>query len=140
MAIFAFLIVCGIRLWLFDDNSKVPTLMATSCQKQFNDEFNIPIGTDLPVPISIFHKGKMLTLISAIQNYQNGKERPERIRNFSSEFINNASDWFKTNTWSIEYKLQNGHLQKANCKTIDKYEKLPGVVIVTCDIGSNFKK
>ena len=111
----------------------------SSCQKKFNDEFNTPIGTDLPIPISIFHKEGKLTLVATIQNYQNGN-RPDRVRNFSSELISYARDWFQTTSWSIKYKLPNDKVEKANCKPIGIDNMIPNVVIVICDINPTVSK
>ena len=115
------------------------TSLFTSCQQQFNNEFNFPIGTDFPMPTSIFHQGTNLTMIFSIQNFQFDDYRPERVRNFTSPLITYAQRWFLTNTWTIEYHPENGQSELVICKPIRHGTNLPLVIIVTCDINSIFQ-
>ena len=111
------------------------TSLLTSCQQQFNNEFNIPIGTDFPMPTSAFHKGNILTMIFSIQNFQFDDFLPERVRNYKSPIISNAQDWFFTNTWTIEYLLENEQSEQAICTPIKPGNVIPLVLIVTCNIN-----
>ena len=110
--------------------------LISSCQKQFNDEFNIPIGTDHPMPISVFHKGNKLTIISSIENYQNGQAENKKL-NYTSLQISNAKNWFMSKTWKIEYTLKNGQTANSNCKPFTQFQAIPNAVVAICEIDSS---
>ena len=62
-----------------------------NCQRQFNNEFNFPTGTNLPVPMSIYQKGNTLVMIFSLQNLGY-----DHRRNVSSLLISDYEKWFQT--------------------------------------------
>ena len=104
-----------------------------SCKSQFNDEFNFPIDSDLPVPMSIFHRQSKLYLIFSTETYLADPDYPEWKRNFSSPVISNVKKWFGKDVWKIQFQL-NGSITSVICQAIPTPFNL--IIIVTCPLGN----
>ena len=141
---------CGLGLWLTSESNyasaagvvKVTTketalssLTTYNCQRRFNDEFNFPIGTNLPVPMSIFHKGNSVVMVFSVQNFVYGDENKEWQRNFTNERISDYGKWFRTYSWKIQFQGKSGgQVNETYCQPVNRGNRITSVLIVHCKV------
>ena len=110
----------------------VNTIEWDSCKSQFNDEFNFPIHSDLPVPMSIFHRQSTIYLIFSTENYVSDWTFPDWKRNFTSPSITDVEKWFAKDIWQVQYQ-SNGHVKSVLCQPVEADASL--ILVVTCPLN-----
>ena len=103
------------------------------CKSKFNDEFKFAFDSDLPVPMSIFHRNSTLKMILSTQTYIAYSDFPEWQRNFTSTTITDAKKWYRKNTWKIQYQSSDGNSQLDSCEAIQTPANM--IMVVVCPLS-----